>query len=432
MRKVMFLTGLFLLILPLPLSSQTPPQPRRANPTIRPAFAATNFQANSLTFSPDGQIAAINPIHFSGDPIGLVLIQYATIANPNVQPTQQLLSENITFLGEKQFRSYVFSPNGEMLAIIPSETHKKIELRNPYSSTNINTFTSKTGFFGQPIFSPDGQMLATIHLGSNHTIEILDPHHYKHLRTLSFQHQGDGSVNIYKAAFSPDGRIVAAVIVLSDPKEPRGPDRIALWNPHTGQHLTTLTFPLRSGHSTDIRALAFSPDGQILVASAEIIEMRGRFIENIHPVIGVWNPHTASHIRNLASPGAHFNSIAFHPDGQILAAPKRLQDRKLTNTILLWNPHTGKHIRTIISSGGYLSSVVFSPNGKHLAASGGINIIPLWDAQTGKQIKTLKHQFVAKKRGERLSLYIDQVQFSPNGKFVAATVGRHPVFWALD
>ena len=113
---------------------------------------------------------------------------------------------------------------------------------------------------------------------------------------------------------------------------------------------------LLTGHESRISCVAFSPDGQILASGSW------------DKTIRLWNPHTGQHKTTLKDDNmGSVTSVAFSPDGSTLASGGGTSDE----TIRLWDTATGNHIAAFIGHTGVVTSVVFSPDGKMLASGGG-------------------------------------------------------------
>ena len=116
------------------------------------------------------------------------------------------------------------------------------------------------------------------------------------------------------------------------------------------------------GHTQDVYALAFSPDGTILASAGFDRRIR------------LWD--VATH-RPLGAPltghRGYIFDLAFHPRGTLLASGG--QDGR----VLLWDPKSHRLLgKPIISGCGSVLNVAFSPDGGILVAGGG-NCITLWD-----------------------------------------------------
>jgi WD40 repeat protein len=87
--------------------------------------------------------------------------------------------------------------------------------------------------------------------------------------------------------------------------------------------------------------------------------------------------------RTLTGHSDWVSSVAFRPDGKILASGSH------DNTIKLWNVATGREIATLTRHSESVNSVAFSPDGKTLASGSLDKTIKLWDVATRREIATL-------------------------------------------
>jgi WD40 repeat protein len=68
-----------------------------------------------------------------------------------------------------------------------------------------------------------------------------------------------------------------------------------------------------------------------------------------------------------------WSSVAFSPDGRLLASGSR------DKTIKLWEVASGSLVRTLTGHTDSVFSVAFSPDGRLLASGSDDNTIRLWD-----------------------------------------------------
>ncbi|HSV67278.1 MAG TPA: caspase family protein [Mycobacteriales bacterium] len=182
-----------------------------------------------------------------------------------------------------------------------------------------------------------------------------------------------GSGDIRSVAFSPDGRLIAAG---------GGNDHsVLVWDAATGMQVRILAA------NEVVSAVAFSADSR-LVATDGVL----------------FNPTTGERVHDLANGGY---DVAFSADGRFLATASGY-DPSLG--VRLFNPSTGQLRRVITTE--YADSLAFSPDGRFLASTTGYlnRGVRLWDPETGKLIRTLPESL--------------QVRFSPDSRFLAASMGE--------
>ena len=170
-----------------------------------------------------------------------------------------------------------------------------------------------------------------------------------------------------------------------------GDNTIRLWNLNTNAHKATLT-----EHTNDVTSVAFSPDGQILASAGSD--------ETIH----LWDTATETLKTTFTGHTGWNTSVAFSSDGRTLVSSGDDQ------MIQLWDYVTFQHKSTITGHTFPINEIAFSPNGQTFASVGDGKAIHLWDTYTGQLRDTLiGHQ------GRVFS-----VAFSPNNKTLASGAGR--------
>ena len=160
------------------------------------------------------------------------------------------------------------------------------------------------------------------------------------------------------------------------------------------------------GHLTDIgrgRSYRFSPDGtQFAVMSS----------------IGIWVYDVQTGKEStlaIESVSDISTDIALDPNWQTFA-----KIDKNDTTIELWDLHTGKRKKTFDGPKARMTSVAFSPDGKMLAGGDLEGVIWLWHIGTGarKQIRT-SHKTV------------EEVMFSPDGQTIVSSRDRDTRLWDI-
>ena len=104
------------------------------------------------------------------------------------------------------------------------------------------------------------------------------------------------------------------------------------------------------------------------------------------------------------SPGASVYTVAFSPNGQLLASGGN------DNAIILWNTTSNLELKTLIGHKDWVKSVAFSPNGQMLASVAMDGSFKLWEVSTGIN-------FTSRKQDDRM----ESVAFSLHGDMLATS-----------
>lgn len=153
-------------------------------------------------------------------------------------------------------------------------------------------------------------------------------------------------------------------------------------------------------------SVAFSPDGQILASGDGANAIR------------LWDAATGHLDRILlAHDDTKFGGVlvAWSPDGRFLASVGT------DHTLRLWDPASGKLLRTLVQ-GDILSAVDWSPDGRLLATAGHDRIISVWQVSTGSLTAALAGH----------TEFVWNVVWSPDGKRLASCSSDHTIrIWDL-
>jgi WD40 repeat protein len=152
------------------------------------------------------------------------------------------------------------------------------------------------------------------------------------------------------------------------------------------------TTRLRQTDSYHVSCVRFSPDGKILASAGVQGIIEGG--DEKPQAIRLWDVASGREIRRMA--GSAIDSIAFSPDGNVLAAGNQRAAR-------LFSVATGK---AIMKLDGPASAVAFSADGKLLAAADGS--LRAWDTSQKKVVLFMKRE----------DRYVDCVVFRPDSNTV--------------
>ena len=194
---------------------------------------------------------------------------------------------------------------------------------------------------------------------------------------------------VHSITFSRDGKLLASASRDSTVK---------LWDIDTKKEYASLQ------HQNHVNAVSFNPAGSILTSGyckgcIEFWDVKSRSRLNIIPP------------RKLSS----INSIAFNFDGSRLAVGGE-DERKEGNYLQIWNTNKNEVIHFLTGHNDCVKSVAFSPDGQILASGSKDGSVKLWDANSGKEIQTLSVENDRDGSNE-----ITSVAFSLSGQLLASS-----------
>jgi len=213
----------------------------------------------------------------------------------------------------------------------------------------------------------------------------------KHWLVISMHRAYDGTVLLWNGktlatfrteASLPEMPLVSASVSLDGTRLATGgwDKTVTLWDVKTEKPIRYMT-----GHTGEIKALAFSPNGKQLVSGGA----------------HTWEYHEDED-GSTFRPGGSYTVMVIDGKSYYFYFGK---ESHTDTTAKVWDVETGKHIRTL-ENGGLVNLIAFSGNGVHLVTASGKRV-NLWNTKTWQKLATFD------------TVQIESLAFSPDGIFLA-------------
>ena len=274
-----------------------------------------------------------------------------------------------------------------MVWLWDTATRRPVRPLPPEPPGLLDRLTSPPSVIFRVAFSPDGRLLAAGDGASQVTLWDTDTSQPVRLLRGWPPEAHEVVRAIGSLAFSPDGtRLAVGLGMPTMSVGDYGRQAVKVWDPRTGNEVD-----MWEAHSNTIAGLAFAPDGGRLATASHDGTVKlweaGTWRE-----LRSWTAGSISGRRTRAgdptagssprSPG--FESVAFSPDGCSLAAG--LED----GTVVVWDLATGRERYVRRGHSSLVYDLAYSRDGRTLASAGWDRLVKLWDARTGRELRILK------------------------------------------
>jgi WD40 repeat protein/serine/threonine protein kinase len=225
------------------------------------------------------------------------------------------------------------------------------------SGRPVRTLTGHTDVVYGLAYSPDGDRLATASWDG--TVKVWDAADGREL--LAFRGHNEP---VLRVAFSPGGRRLASLSA----------GTVKLWDASTGAELRTLGAP----DGLNRYGLAYSPDGRYVAVTTQ------------EPAVIIWEAETGRQVQVFRGHKSQVKNVAFSPDGRLLASGAGDLARSEPGEVMVWETANGREVFRLRVHTDSVSGVAFSPDGLHLASASHDRTVKVWEVSTGREAHTLR------------------------------------------
>ena len=191
------------------------------------------------------------------------------------------------------------------------------------------------------------------------------------------------SAQVLAVAWSPDGKRIASTSVDAT---------VQVWDAITGKNVLVY-----HGHLGEVLAVAWSPDGKRIVSGGG------------DHTVQVWDAASGGNVLTYRGHSDALFDVAWSPDG------KRIASGSVDHTVQVWDAASGGNVLTYRGHSDVVWTVKWSPDGKRIASGSGSyketdHTVQVWDAASGGNVLTYQGH----------SAMVFAVAWSPSGKYIAS------------
>ena len=260
--------------------------------------------------------------------------------------------------------------------------------RSAWTGASVSLMRTSTNLFGKVTtvaFSTDSTKLASgCAAGSNFVTSVSAG---SFVATRPAYNASAGPAAVTSVAFSSSGLMTSGC----------EDSTVRVYNTNNWNLLWTSTTNA-NGHTTNVTAVAFSPDGSLLASAS------------LDQTIKIWKSSDSTLQHTFTGHTNGVTSVAFSPDGS------KIVSGCMDGTVKVWDS-SGNCLVTISAHALPVTATVFSTDGSLVISASDDGTVRLWSAADGSAVGTLGGQ----------NYFIGTVAFSPDGTLCASAGGDETI-----